>query len=83
MKSARITISRELLKQVLCIPDNVDLIGIVHVSEFDQWNLVLAGDGLPDACHQNLSDHDPPQLTPTFYRDFPEQLTAGVVWKVK
>jgi hypothetical protein len=82
MKTAQIEITTELLKQVLCIPDGVEVSLVRRNMEHytrDTFSIVLYGDGLPDKC---ANQPEPPMLTPHYWKDNEQDIVSSVTWKV-
>lgn len=80
MKRARLELSDELLRQVLCIPSNVVISGVCKDDAYGTYHLFLEGDGLPDAC-QAVENSYPRQLIPVFFKDDESEIVSGVTWR--
>lgn len=76
MKAATLEISGELLRQVLAIPEGVDVELAFH-REDDTYRLLLKGDGLPDGCEIDPSRTLPPMLKPTYHQ------AGGIISRVE
>lgn len=80
IKIASIRLTGELLRQVLCMPGNIEIERVAHRASDNTFHLILRGDGLPDNCR--ISETGPAkELVATFFKDDESEVVSGVSWR--